>query len=350
MSIIVKVIVMILLVLSCVEKAWSIEVESIKEITNPKEGIAYGIPMWTPDGRVIASSDKGLEIMNVDGTNKRIITDKGPKDTGSVEDIENNSYSLSPDGTKIAFVVIPDVSTGDSYISIINIDGTGYKQLTFLNTDVSDGAPKWSFDGTKIVFHRIKRGRLGTLICIINSDGSNFRELTPSTDAFYKYPVFSPDGTKIACVRDFGRGDKQTLCIMNVDGTGLRDVAKGTGDWGMKWSADGKKIWCDAEIVDVTTGSVNHDIAEGIISSDWQMVCGVNEESGEGASDTEFIQIQLYITGLYGGNEIKITNDANTVYWPHNWSQDGKMILATKKPGIKMRPRYPLTLVVIKLR
>jgi Tol biopolymer transport system component len=58
-------------------------------------------------------------------------------------------------------------------ISVMNADGTNYKQLT----SVHDLSPSWSPDGTKIVFHSERPGSYSQ-IYMMNSDGTNQTRLT----------------------------------------------------------------------------------------------------------------------------------------------------------------------------
>ncbi|MEK6645299.1 MAG: hypothetical protein AABY84_01290 [Candidatus Firestonebacteria bacterium] len=340
--------------LVCVVEVTGLEVESIKEITNPAEGVDYGMPMFTPDGRVIATTlQKGLVIMNIDGSNRRVIIDKGPKE---IEDSDNEYYSISPDGIKVAFVTYPTEDAWESYISVINVDGTGLRELTSFAPKVRDEAPVWSPDGNKIVFHRIKNpgSKASIVICTINVDGSNLIELTASiSNTKFEYPVFSPDGTKIACVKDWlEEGYKQRLYLMNIDGTGLKMVSNAAGGVVMKWSRDSKRIWNSGEMIDIVTNLVNRGNENGIISPDWQWVCGDEIKMGEGLSDDEVLEGTLFISGLSGQNKIKLPLIRNVWYKPYDWSSDGKMIIAVKGCGMSMPDEtgFPYTLVVIKLR
>lgn len=86
-------------------------------------------PCWSPDGSQIAYtwwvfgngwSKYGINIMNADGTNTRLLV------TGGMHP------SWSPDGTKIAYKkgTWGDLGVTEARIWVINVDGTGDHQLT----------------------------------------------------------------------------------------------------------------------------------------------------------------------------------------------------------------------------
>jgi Tol biopolymer transport system component len=77
-------------------------------------------PSWSPDGSTIAwTTDHGIWLMNADGTNQReLINDY------------SSSPSWSPDSRKIAFQNL-NPEKNKIVIWIINIDGSGLKQITY---------------------------------------------------------------------------------------------------------------------------------------------------------------------------------------------------------------------------
>ena len=116
---------------------------------------------------------------------------------------------LSPDGKKLVFTSLKD---GDLDIYVMNIDGSGLKQLT--HQLGYDGGPWWSPDGKRIVY----------------------RANHPQTAA------------EIATYRDLlaqrlVRPNKMDLWIMNADGSGQRQITHlGAASFGPSWTADGRNI------------------------------------------------------------------------------------------------------------
>jgi Tol biopolymer transport system component len=161
----------------------------------------------------------------------------------------------SPDGRKIAFDSSrSDATPGDSRhvndIYVMNADGSGVKKLTDSKGASSDAA--WSPDGSLIAFDA-DRGdypaRQG--IYVMSARGENLRRVTtlPAGDANDLAPRFSPDGTKLVFTRYRGTGgaEKAALFVVRLDGAGVRRLtsfAIHAGD--ADWSPDGTRIVFEA--------------------------------------------------------------------------------------------------------
>jgi Tol biopolymer transport system component len=122
------------------------------------------------------------------------------------------SASISGDGSRVAFISNPNgqYPLPTRALSVINMDGTGFKQL--INTTC--GYPSINRDGSRITFNTLSGGNWQ--VCVINSDGTGFKQLT-STELNY-YPSISGDGSKVVFIRD------RDIYVINSDGTGLRKV------------------------------------------------------------------------------------------------------------------------------
>ncbi len=108
--------------------------------------------------------------------------------------------TISPDGTTIAFVVADPGSKEDPAtreIDIINVDGSGLKQLT--SNDVEDRDPAWSPDGKQLAFASDPTGKKNLQIFNTDLSGQKPKQLTTSTGNNYS-PCWSPDGKSIAFV------------------------------------------------------------------------------------------------------------------------------------------------------
>jgi Tol biopolymer transport system component len=147
------------------------------------------------------------------------------------------------DGNRIAFDLIDPA--GNVQIATINPDGSGFQQIT------SGEVPSWSPDGTQIVFDYSPTApddpSFHTSIYLVNSDGSNPHALTFTPDTFDVEPRFSPDGSKIVFVRIrkvAGNGFQQeAVVIMNSDGTGVRQLTSdGIAAEHPTWSPDSQWI------------------------------------------------------------------------------------------------------------
>lgn len=173
-------------------------------------------PIWSPDGSLIAYSDLDSDIwvMDADGSNKRnLISIRG----GAQDD-----FSWSPDSKRIVF------STYDE-IYIFNLESLEYFTLAEKNVILLD----WSPTGEIIAFSNRSDG-----LYLINSDGSNLRNITPGIrrlDCF----SWSNDGRRIAIS---GGWPQEWLYVVNADGTGLKQLVEGAAWTCPEWSSDDDKI------------------------------------------------------------------------------------------------------------
>ena len=222
----------------------------ITRLTDLESGLALG-PSWSPDGRRIAFTlledlSKGpssVYVMNADGSDMTRLTD------GSAND---GIPFWSPDGRRIAFLSQRDETTPGIYV--MNDDGSDVTRLADYD-DEALGIPgifylslAWSPDGRQMVFTSFGTGgEYALAIYVMNADGSNVRQLTDHTN-YAMSPVWSPDGRKIAfsSLLDDGTSAELGIYVMNADGsnvTQLADDSEFTGlSLSLSWSPDGRRI------------------------------------------------------------------------------------------------------------
>ena len=152
---------------------------------------------WSPNGSQIAfigeDGPQAIHIANTDGSGSY----KLPGSPSSLFFVD-----WSPDGTKFVYATTQE-------LFVINVDGTGQKQLTSTQDGASfDSNPRWSPDGTRIIFNRFDNNFNSTYV--INADGSNRRKLFNFTAG---NPYWSPDGLSVALI------DANELCTVNLDNT-----------------------------------------------------------------------------------------------------------------------------------
>lgn len=151
--------------------------------------------------------------------------------------VNNIAPRWSADGTKIVFM--SDMS-GNDEVWVMNADGSGQTQITHTTPPELSGFPAFSPDGSKIVFVRGTNTLGTTNIWVMNADGSNLQQLTTSGFDIL-LPVWSPDGSKIAFT-SYRTGNAE-IWVMNPDGSSQTDISNNpANDGGSEWSPDGKMI------------------------------------------------------------------------------------------------------------
>ena len=127
-------------------------------------------------------------------------------------------------------------SIGDIYV--MNDDGSNVKKLT--DTRLFNTYPRWSPDGTQIVFIRDLRKLTGNNqrfeMFLMDADGRNERRLTYSGSNIT--PNWSPDGTQIVYSRN------QVIRVMDIASGVSRPLSQNGEAWGYDphWSPDGQQI------------------------------------------------------------------------------------------------------------
>lgn len=156
---------------------------------------AAGSLDWSSDGRQLLfdndySHDEAW-VANADGSSAHAISD----------DSLVFVPVWSPDGSRIAYDSRRDDggNQGHYRLYIVNADGTGTHEVPIPVLNVNDdmGRPAWSPDGGQLAFERYVAGTAGTgSIWIVNVDGTGARQLTPAGSP--QMPSWSHDGKTIA--------------------------------------------------------------------------------------------------------------------------------------------------------
>lgn len=157
-----------------------------------------------------SSTDWDIWIMNADGSSQTKLLDSDAKDMNP---------HFSPDGKYIAFTRTSGSAPNlviDTYV--MNSDGTNVRNLSDDVTESCVG-PKFNWDGSKITFFRNKVGT-GNVLCIMDSDGSNKRYINDSNGnpIVGDSPFFTPDGATIVFVRIDPDKQEGAVYKVSVDG------------------------------------------------------------------------------------------------------------------------------------
>lgn len=277
--------------------------ESIRITHHPSPDL---YPHWSFDGNWLSfettrSGEREIWVVKISKDGK-----PAAKPFRVVEGTTNPSaratiYSWTKDG-KLGI----SKSMGSRNIFVVDPEGKKESQLTdALSLNV---APRWSPDGTELVFISDRGGKRN--IWTMPSTGGEPRLLTgnithPSFYLFITYPTWSPDGKNIAFGVNYGVEDQKGIWIVPAEG-GLVKKIKFDYDGaiqGTDWSPDGKKIA-------FSYGRTKHD---------------KNPIPG---SRMEYRDI--YVIPVDGGEPLRITK-ADKEMWDFNiprWSPDGNKIAA----------------------
>lgn len=168
----------------------------------------------------------------------------------STADFSEHAPRWSPDGTKIVYMGHPQFGENDRRelqdIWVMDADGGHKTQLT--NTPRREEVPAWTADGRIVYCGQAADDLDNWEIYLINADGSGLTRLT-SSPAIDCWPSPAPSGNRLAytTVRD-GIAE---IVTMTLDGTELREVTTGVDANCVQsdWSPTGNDLVfaCDTE-------------------------------------------------------------------------------------------------------
>lgn len=241
-----------------------------------------------------------IYVMNADGSAVTRLTYSGAND---------DFPRWSPDGTKILFQSDRDhPDTGYMDIYVMNADGSGVARLT---TDASDDSfASWSPDGSKIVFQNIGNG-VYYQVWAMNADGSSPINLTNSSSSDGE-PSWSPDGSKIAFASDRDHAGYDSVYVMNANGSAQQRLTFSAGtidDTQPAWSPNGGKV-AFVSTRDSTTET-------------WQET---DDDGNYITKSRVHINKEIYLMNSDGSGQVRLTNDLANDDAP-SWSPDGTKIV-----------------------
>lgn len=173
----------------------------------------------SPDGQqvVFVSADADLYLLHLRTLQVSQLTKTVAKETGP---------AFSPDGKSVAYASGIEGRKGAG-LFVRSLDGTQVRQLTD-EPDASDCQPRYSSDGSHIVFaraHRYRRYSMGGWIWDdwdvyeMKSDGTQLKR-----GAKTSHPHVSSDGHSVAFISDRIVPYEYDVFIMNQDGTDPRPL------------------------------------------------------------------------------------------------------------------------------
>ena len=204
----------------------------------PDLGLFLGCGVWSPDGARLAcegfgdqpSADGVYTIRSADGGDVRRIT------SGADDDCPGD---YSPNGKRIVFLR-SSFDLGAQALYVVNTDGSDLRQITPAGMILNFNCGSWSPQGNEIVFSAHNpRGARGSIF-VVHTDGSGLRQIPIAgcgSASGCNEPVWSPDGKKIAFTMFLPQTGQSDLYTVNADGSGLYQVTHaglgaGLKDWG----------------------------------------------------------------------------------------------------------------------
>jgi Tol biopolymer transport system component len=202
------------------------------------------LPVFSPDGKKIAYSSAGKQTSNpegdaevygmnaLDGTGKKNLTNNGLE-------ITDFTPEFSPDGTKIAYASYGKQTSnleGDYEVYSMNApDGSNHMNLSDTGAGVYDFSPVFSPDGKRIAYESFgiqpSNQEGDNEVYRVNAiDGSDQRNLTDNgKDVDDRRPKFSPDGTRVVYESEGIQpsnlqGDQEIYRMNTLDGTGKKNL------------------------------------------------------------------------------------------------------------------------------
>jgi Tol biopolymer transport system component len=203
-----------------------------------------GFPAVSPDATSIAfdygtdADSLGISMMSIDGSDIRALV---PPPDGPAFD---SAPAFSPDGRRIAFVrkLSQRAPNAREAAFIVNVDGTGLRQLTDWDLDV--GRIRWSPDGSSLIFSdRTENQTQGGAqdVWLINADGTGLVNLTRNAPGHHTFdPDWSPDGSRLAALEwNPAMVGHITMLTMRPDGSDRHSVYESRKGWFLEWPAWG---------------------------------------------------------------------------------------------------------------
>lgn len=191
-------------------------------------GPSISMPAWSPDGRSIAYGD-GRDLWVTPASTLRATYLQLPLTLAPLDMAWAPARRIVFEGLAlICHVPFGCSSTSSSDLWTVEPDGSGLRRLTRFGDAM---APRWSRDGTEVLFVRRRTATLWT----VSADGSGARRLGSASDV--AGADWSPDGRRLAVVRGARTKGRLQLWIGAADGSNLRPVGapvRGTAatlDW-----------------------------------------------------------------------------------------------------------------------
>jgi TolB protein len=117
--------------------------------------------------------------------------------------------------TRIAYVVVNDIGTGDEQFELVVADADGHNPQTIVRNSQPILSPAWSPDGRKLAYVSFATGRSNIIVQDLYT-GQN--RIVSSDRGINGAPAWSPDGRHLAVA--LSRGGSPDIWLINAEGEG----------------------------------------------------------------------------------------------------------------------------------
>jgi Tol biopolymer transport system component len=252
-------------------------------------------------------------------------SDGADEETLTSDNLSEANPRWSPDGTRIVFTVSakPDNYLEENTLTIINADG-GNRQILYSQGNISN--PHWSPNGEYIAFFSTAVGQRG--VYIINADGTNVRNFNVAW--LVEYFAWSPDSQYLA-VQAQSESRHQDIYLVTITDGEVQNLTQGNFGAAIApaWTPD-NRITFSAITSDNSEIRILDPFVEDLTSQTFLPISTGAEllwSPVELADEAVFVnQGDIW---LYSAGELtNLTQDAEWVWW-RDWSSDGRFLAYT---------------------
>ncbi|MCA1637998.1 MAG: FG-GAP-like repeat-containing protein [Acidobacteria bacterium] len=248
---------------------------------------------WSPDGAKIAFQDlTDIFIINVDGSNRVNLTNGQGN---------NSEPTWSPDGSRLAFA--RSINDGRyTEIYTMNVNGSDVRQITISPGGYTSGShsPDWSPDSGRLAFTMPADEFAPDDLALVNPDGTYLQLILENFDFVINVPKWSPDGTKIVF---YGRGfsnNVSQIWVINRDGSGLTQLTNNSPN---NFNPDWQPLTPELGLIVTRSDDRNNTTC---VTGDCSLREAVNAANASATDDT--INFASGLTTITLTNEIVINN------------------------------------------
>ena len=336
---------------------------TVQNLTNNK-GIDKDAS-WSPDGMQIVwltqgpnAGDFDVTIMDANGDNKTNLTPDFATDLAS-------QPTFSPDGTKVSFSARGPIPNGvRNDVVIIELENklkawnlTGWGAVDVVpNTNVQDRFAVWSPDSMRIAWWSRREGNYDIWVTDVLDDPKQQakiqKNLTQDTKETDRNPRFSPDGTKIL-FESKREGDWELFVMDSDTGKNIVPVTQNEKtERNGSWSRDGKKILFESirdgnfeiYVIDADGANpvnlTNHKKSDTFPrwSPNGRQIAFVSTRDGNK---------EIYVMDANGANPVNLSNDPGDDNFPQ-WRGLGPGAFPSKELAVESLTKQLTTLGHIK--